>query len=103
MAILESRTQTGISWVKESVALFKQSPRKWLLLALTYVSLFMMLPSLQGFKFFALVTILIWPIFIALAIRMYRNAEMKKLENLSETMKMVQSKMATLMSLSSCQ
>ena len=97
MAILESRTQTGISWVKEIVALFKQSPRKWLLLALTYVSLFMMLPSLPGFQFFALVTILIWPIFIALAIRMYRNAEMKKLENLSETMKMVQPKMVTLM------
>lgn len=97
MAILESRTQTGISWVKESVALFKQSPRKWLLLALTYVGLFMMLPSLPGFQFFAIVTILIWPIFIAIAMRMYRNAELGKVENLSDMMKVAQPKMTTLM------
>lgn len=97
MAILESRTQTGMSWVKESVALFKQSPRKWLMLALAYVGLFMMLPSLPGFQFFALVTILIWPIFIAIAMRMYRNAEVGKTENLSEIMKIVQPKMTNLM------
>jgi len=96
MAILESRTKTGISWVKESVALFRQSPRKWLLLALAYVSLFMMLPSLPGFQFFAFLTILIWPIFIALAIRMYRNAELNNTESLSSIMNMVQPKMATL-------
>ncbi len=99
MAILESRTQTGISWVKESVALFKLSPRKWLMLALAYVGLFMMLPSLPGFQFFALVTILIWPIFIAIAMRMYRNAEMGKLENLSTMMQIIQPKFATLIAL----
>jgi hypothetical protein len=82
--------------VKESVALFRQSPRKWLLLALAYVSLFMMLPSLPGFQFFAFLTILIWPIFIALAIRMYRNAELNNTESLSSIMNMVQPKMATL-------
>ena len=97
MAILESRIQTGVSWVRESVVLFKQSPRRWLLLALAYVSLFMMLPSLPGFQFFAFLTILIWPVFIAIAIRMYRNAEVKKIENLSDGMKMIQPKMATLM------
>lgn len=96
MAILESRTKTGISWVKESVALFRQSPRKWLMLALAYVSLFMMLPSLPGFQFFAFLTILIWPIFIALAIRMYRNAELNNTESLSSIMSIVQPKIATL-------
>ncbi len=97
MAILESRSKTGFSWVKESVALFKQSPRKWLLLAMAYVSIFMMLPSLPGFQFFAFLTILIWPVFIAIAIRMYRNAEVSKPESLAATMKIVQPKMATLM------
>ena len=43
MAILESRTKTGLSWVKESIALFKTAPRQWLLLALVYVGLFMIL------------------------------------------------------------
>jgi hypothetical protein len=97
MAILESRTQTGISWVRESFAIFKQSPRKWMLLALAYVGLFMMLPSLPGFQAFAIVTILIWPIFIAIAIRIYRNAELKTPEMLSNIVKLIQPKMTSLM------
>jgi hypothetical protein len=97
MAILESRTQTGISWVRESFAIFKQSPRKWMLLALVYVGLFMMLPSLPGFQAFAIVTILIWPIFIAIAIRIYRNAELKTPEMLSNIIKLMQPKMTSLM------
>ncbi|MFM9836239.1 MAG: BPSS1780 family membrane protein [Methylophilaceae bacterium] len=97
MAILESSTQTGVSWVKESFAIFKQSPRKWLMLALVYVGLFMMMPSLPGFQAFAILTILIWPIFIAIAMRMYRNAEIKTPEVLSDIVKLVQPKMTTLM------
>jgi hypothetical protein len=97
MSILESRTKTGLSWVKESLALFKQSPRKWLLLALVYVGFFMMLPSLQGFQFFALVTILVWPIFIALASRMYKNAENNNQEEISSMVRILQPKMPTLM------
>ena len=97
MAILKSRTQTGISWVRESFAIFKQSPRKWMLLALAYVGLFMMLPSLPGFQAFAIVTILIWPIFIAIAIRIYRNAELKTPEMLSNIVKLIQPKMTSLM------
>lgn len=97
MAILESRTKTGLSWVKESVVLFKLSPRKWLLLALAYVGFFMMMPSLPGFQFFALITILVWPIFIALASRMYKNAELNNNEDLSSMMKIVQPKISTLM------
>jgi len=96
MAILESRTKTGISWVKESLEIFKQSPRKWLLLALAYVGLFMMLPALPGFQFFAIATILIWPIFIAVAMRMYRNAENATFETLSSIIKLVQPKMSAL-------
>jgi hypothetical protein len=97
MALLESRTQTGIRWVRESFAIFKQSPRKWMLLALAYVGLFMMLPSLPGFQAFAIVTILIWPIFIAIAIRIYRNAELKTPEMLSNIVKLIQPKMTSLM------
>jgi hypothetical protein len=97
MAILESRTKTGLSWVKESVALFKLYPRKWLLLALAYVGFFMMMPSLPGFQLFALITILVWPIFIAVASRMYKNAELNINEDLSSMIKIVQPKISTLM------
>lgn len=97
MAILQSRTQTGISWVKESLALFKLSPRKWLMLALAYVGLFMILPAQPGFQFFAFISILLWPVFIAVAMRMFRNAELNKTENLTTILQGLQPKMAVLM------
>jgi hypothetical protein len=99
MAILESRTKTGISWVKESIDLFKTAPRKWLLLALAYVGVFMMLPSIPGLQFFAFISVLIWPVFLAIAIMMYRNADMKKQQNLGEIFNQIQPKMSQLMAL----
>ena len=99
MAILASRTQTGVSWVKESVALFKTAPRKWLLLGLAYVGLFMMLPSVPGLQLFAFISILIWPVFLAIAIALYRNAEMKKQQNISEIITQIQPKIQTLIGL----
>jgi hypothetical protein len=99
MAILESRTKTGISWVKESIDLFKTAPRKWLLLALAYVGVFMMLPSIPGLQFFAFISVLIWPVFLAMAIMMYRNADMKKQQNLGEIFNQIQPKISQLMAL----
>lgn len=99
MAIFESRTKTGVSWVSESIAFLKQSPRKWLALALAYIGLFVLLPSLPGLQIFAFLTILIWPVFIAVAMRMYRNAEVQKQENLQSMMKIIQPKMRSLIAL----
>lgn len=97
MAILESRTKTGISWVKESVALFKAQPSKWMLLAIAYVGIFMMLPSIPGLGIFALLTVLIWPVFIAFAVMLYRNAEMGKQETAQEVLAKIQPKFTVLM------
>ena len=99
MAIQESSTKTGISWVKESVDLFKTAPRKWLSLALAYVGLFMMLPSIPSLQFFAFVSILIWPVFLAIAIMMYRNADIKKEQNFSEIINIIQPKLKQLIAL----
>lgn len=99
MAILDSSTKTGISWVKESVALFKTAPRKWLLLALAYIGFFMLLPSVPGLQFFAFISILIWPVFLVISAALYRNAEMKKQQNLSETVQNIQPKMQQLITL----
>lgn len=96
MAILQSRTRTGISWVTESIALFRQAPRQWLSLALVYLGLFVLLPSIPGLQLLAFVTILIWPIFIAVAMRFYRNVEVKKTENLQAIMQLIQPRMRLL-------
>ena len=81
MAILETSTKTGISWIAESIALLKAEPRKLLTLALVYVTVFMMLPSLPGFQWFALITILIWPIFMAAVIGIYRDVDCIKTDS----------------------
>lgn len=97
MAILESRTKTGISWISESIALLKQAPRKSLLIALSYLAIFVFIPSIPGLQLFALLTILIWPVFIAIAIRMFRNQEVNKIENISAIMQLIQPKMKNLL------
>lgn len=97
MAILESRTKTGLSWVKESLALFKTQPSKWMLLAIAYVGIFMMLPSIPGLGIFALLTVLIWPVFIAFAVMLYRNAEIGKLETIQAVLAKIQPKFTMLM------
>jgi hypothetical protein len=99
MAILESRTKTGMSWATESVAIFKTAPRKWLMLALAYVGLFMLLPSIPGLQLFAFISILIWPVFLAMAIALYRDADIKKQQNLSEIINYIQPKISQLMAL----
>jgi hypothetical protein len=96
MAILESRTKTGISWVSESITLFKQTPRKWLMLALAYLAIFVLIPSLPGLQIFAFITIFIWPVFIAIGMRLYRNAEINKIENFSTIMQLLQPNMKKL-------
>lgn len=97
MAILESRTKTGLSWVKESLDLFKTQPSKWMLLAIAYVGIFMMLPSIPGLGIFALLTVLIWPVFIAFAVMMYRNAEMGKQVTVQAVLAKIQPKFTVLM------
>lgn len=97
MAILESSTQTGISWFGESLALFKKAPRQWLLLALAYLGIFVFLPS--GVPIFGLFAVLCWPFFIAVAMRLYRNAELGKPERLATTMQLIQPRTRQLLAL----
>ncbi len=97
MAILESRTQTGISWVKESLTLFRQAPRRWLLLALAYIGFFIMLPSVPGLQFMTFVTILLWPVFIVFAAVLYKNADIGQPRALGEVWAGIKPKVPQLM------
>lgn len=99
MAILESRTKTGVSWVTESVALFKTAPRKWLMISLAYVGFFIILPSMPVLQFLSFISVLLWPVFLAIALAFYRNAEIKKEQNLSEIIHFMKPKMPQLIGL----
>ena len=69
------------------------------MLALAYLGLFVLMPSIPGLQIFAFVTILVWPIFIAIAMRLFRNAELQKVENFSTIMQLIQPRMRTLLKL----
>lgn len=99
MAIEGSQTRIGISWVRESYALFRQAPQQWLFVALAYIGLFVVLPTLPGMQMVALLMILIWPVAIAVIAKLYRNAEMQKQENLSTVIQVLKPKMGLLLSL----
>lgn len=101
MAIFDSSTQTGKSWMSESVALFKATPSKWMLLASVYVAVFMMIPSLPGFQLFSLITIILWPVFMVIAISLYRNADNNITQSVSEVINSIQPKMKPLIVLGS--
>lgn len=72
-----SQFKTGLDWVYRSVVLFRQNPPKWLLHALMYVMLFVLLPSIPGMPvLISLIVILFWPTLLALFIGVYREADL---------------------------
>ena len=68
--------KAGLDWVYRSVFLFRQNPPKWLLHALLYAILFIMLPSIPAMPvLISLLIILFWPTFLALFMGVFREAD----------------------------
>lgn len=99
MAIMASQIQTALNWTRESYDLFRRAPRKWLLLSFTYIFFFLLLPTLPGLQLISLVIVLVWPIFLAFALSLYRNADQNKLATLSKVFETVKPYLITLVSL----
>lgn len=69
--------KAGLDWVYRSVMLFRKNPPKWLMHALLYVILFVMMPSIPAMPVLvSLVIILFWPTFLALFMGIYREADL---------------------------
>ncbi|PKO93388.1 MAG: hypothetical protein CVU15_02240 [Betaproteobacteria bacterium HGW-Betaproteobacteria-1] len=69
--------KSGLDWVYRSVFLFRQNPPKWLLHALLYATLFIMLPSIPVMPvLISLLIILFWPTFLALFMGVFREADL---------------------------
>lgn len=69
--------KAGLDWVYRSVFLFRQNPPKWLLHALLYAILFIMLPSIPAMPvLLSLLIILFWPTFLALFMGVFREADL---------------------------
>lgn len=82
MAILQSQTATGLSWVQESMALFKQQTGRWLLIAFNYLLIMLVMSSMGSAM--SVISIVLWPATTALILLFYRAEEMGKSTNLSQ-------------------
>lgn len=72
----ETNLQQGKRWVRESIALFKVQPHRWMLWSLAYIMLFMVLPSLPRLGVLGLFTVIIWPACMAFVVMLYRQADL---------------------------
>ncbi|OAM51637.1 hypothetical protein A7981_09195 [Methylovorus sp. MM2] len=90
----------GLEWIKDSFALFRRYPSMWMLLALAYVFLFIVMPSLQGLpaviKLFVLLTS---PTFLVLVISLYREVDQGRVPQAAKLFPLIKSHAGKLLSL----
>ena len=89
----------SIRWNKESFMLFKKTPNQSLMLSLTYLFIFMLLPSMPMIQIFSIASILIWPVFLVFAVNFYKTHDKNKEENFLVVYKKIKLRLATLLSL----
>ncbi len=95
-----SSVKVGLSWVTGGLQLFSQSPGRWLLLALAYVMLFVVLPSIPHMPLLiTLLVILFWPCFIAMAIGLYREADQGRDTELADLLQQIKPRVGGLIAL----
>jgi hypothetical protein len=99
MAILDSKMKTGLSWARESVAIFKAAPSKWMLVSMAYLAIFMLLPSIKGLQFLSYLVSLAWPIILVITMAIFRNHDLKKQQNLADIIQQIKPKFPQLIGL----
>ena len=93
----ESGVQQGVRWVRESLALFRTQPHAWMLWSLSYIVIFMVLPSLPGMGFMGLLTVVIWPVCMAFIVMLYRQMDTLGRVSASDVWQQLQPHLRTLM------
>jgi type IV secretory pathway VirB6-like protein len=63
-------------WVKDCLSIFRQNPAMWMLVALSYVLLFMVIPAMVFLPvILKLLVVIMGPFFLVLALTLYREAD----------------------------
>lgn len=94
---METQTQIGMRWVRESIRLFKLKPQLWMLVSLAYITIFMILPSLPGLGLLGLFTVMLWPVYMALAVMLFRQADLGQTIALNSIVDILKKQAKTLM------
>ena len=89
----------SIRWNKESFLLFKKTPNQSLMLSLTYLFIFMLLPSVPMVQVFSIVSILIWPVFLVFAVNFYKIHDKNKNETFLAVYEKIKPRLLTLLAL----
>lgn len=89
----------AIRWNKESFKLFKKTPNQSLMLSLTYLFIFMLLPSLPRVQVFSIASILIWPIFLVFAVNFYKIHDKFKTERFLAVYEKIKPRITALLTL----
>ena len=89
----------SIRWNKESFLLFKKTPNQSLMLSLTYLFIFMLLPSIPMVQVFSIASILIWPIFLVFAVNFYKIHDKNKNETFLAVYEKIKPRLLTLLAL----
>jgi hypothetical protein len=89
----------SIRWNKESFLLFKKTPNQSLMLSLTYLFIFMLLPSVPMVQVFSIVSILIWPVFLVFAVNFYKIHDKNKNETFLTVYEKIKPRLLTLLAL----
>ena len=89
----------SIRWNKESFLLFKKTPNQSLMLSLTYLFIFMLLPSVPMVQVFSIASILIWPVFLVFAVNFYKIHDKNKNETFLTVYEKIKPRLLTLLAL----
>ena len=89
----------SIRWNKESFLLFKKKPNQSLMLSLTYLFIFMLLPSVPMIQIFSIASILIWPVFLVFAVNFYKIHDKNKNETFLAVYEKIKPRLLTLLAL----
>ena len=92
-------SKDSIRWNKESFLLFKKTPNQSLMLSLTYLFIFMLLPSVPMVQVFSIASILIWPIFLVFAVNFYKIHDKNKNETFLAVYEKIKPRLLTLLAL----
>jgi hypothetical protein len=87
-------------WVRDCLGIFRQNPAMWMLVALSYVLLFMVIPAMVFLPVIVkLLVVIMGPFFLVLALTLYREADYGRDTEFSDIVAQVKPQLGKLVAL----
>ncbi|MBM3350600.1 MAG: hypothetical protein FJY53_02200 [Betaproteobacteria bacterium] len=90
MSSFSSSLQWGTKWTRECLRLFKLAPGPAMLVALAYVMLFILSPAMPNMAWLSVLTVVVWPVFMVMAVGFYRNLDTGQVQSVSAMFRSLQ-------------